>query len=147
MDPSTTLSAFTASATAGPGLAQFNGVAYRAKLAVYDFAGSHQEKFRLPDDTRSVYYEHSYSLGARLSSNSWGDARGEYDVWAREVDAFAHAHPDYLFLFAASNNGMAGSRTGRFLLLLCVSPEGWIRLGFAVGVCCCWHQCMYWAVF
>jgi hypothetical protein len=61
-------------------LAQYNGVAYEAKLAVFDVNdGLTSGKIKPPKDIYSKYYQLAYaSMGARISSNSWGAKNGSY---------------------------------------------------------------------
>ncbi len=42
---------------------------------------------------------------ARIHSNSWGSPGAEYDLQARQVDAFMWTHPDSLVIFSAGNDG------------------------------------------
>ncbi|MCE7957561.1 MAG: hypothetical protein DYH06_06430 [Acidobacteria bacterium ACB2] len=52
----------------------------------------------------------SYSDGARIGNNSWGNAvNGAYDSSAVEVDSWLWSHPDYLAVFAAGNEGKDAS--------------------------------------
>ena len=59
----------------------------------------------------------AYEQGARIHSNSWGDAQGQpfapptanYPQSARDVDAFVYSHPDMLIVF---NTGNWGGTTG-----------------------------------
>ncbi|HUP60014.1 MAG TPA: S8 family serine peptidase [Thermoanaerobaculia bacterium] len=58
-------------------------------------------------------FEQAYRQGARIHSNSWGDRQGvpaplpppraNYSDSARDVDAFAWAHPDSLVVFNSGN--------------------------------------------
>ena len=63
-----------------------------------------------PDDLRD-YLAPLHAAGARINTNSWGSgcARGKFcssgSSGAHELDAFVHAHPDMLVLFAAGNDG------------------------------------------
>jgi hypothetical protein len=55
----------------------------------------------------------AYAQGARIHSNSWGDAQGNafapatanYSQSARDVDAFVYDHPDMLVVFNTGNYG------------------------------------------
>ena len=55
--------------------------------------------------------EQAYQQGARIHSNSWGDAQGSpfapptanYPQSARDVDAFVFSHPDMLIVFNTGN--------------------------------------------
>ena len=61
-------------------LAEYNGVAYQAKLAVFDVNdGLTTGKIKPPKDIYGRYYELAYNtMGARISSNSWGSRNGSY---------------------------------------------------------------------
>jgi hypothetical protein len=55
--------------------------------------------------------DQAYQQGARIHSNSWGDAQGSpfapptanYPQSARDVDAFVYSHPDMLIVFNTGN--------------------------------------------
>ena len=57
--------------------------------------------------------DQAYRQGARIHSNSWGDAQGSlfapptanYPQSARDVDAFVYSHPDMLIVFNTGNYG------------------------------------------
>lgn len=63
--------------------------------------------------------DQAYRQGARIHSSSWGDRQGvpvngipptaNYSASARDVDAFAAAHPDMLIIFNAGNAGSRGA--------------------------------------
>jgi hypothetical protein len=79
-----------------------DGLAYGAKLAVYDIT--------TPDGTwdpplvRGILGD-AYEVGAHTHSDSWGDDRKEYTLRAQRVDQFQWDHPDFLSLWAAGNSG------------------------------------------
>lgn len=60
--------------------------------------------------------DQAYKQGARIHSNSWGDAQGSpfspptanYSQSARDVDAFVSSHPDMLVVFNTGNYGGSG---------------------------------------
>lgn len=60
--------------------------------------------------------DQAYKQGARIDSNSWGDAQGSpyapptanYSQSARDVDAFVWSHPDMLVVFNTGNYGGTG---------------------------------------
>ncbi len=60
--------------------------------------------------------DQAYRQGARIHSNSWGDAQGlpfapptgNYAPSARDVDAFVWSHPDMLVVFNTGNYGSRG---------------------------------------
>lgn len=53
--------------------------------------------------------------GARVHSNSWGNAAnlGDYDTFAARVDEYMWNNPDLLILFAAGNSGVDTDHDGR----------------------------------
>ena len=61
--------------------------------------------------------DQAYRQGARIHSNSWGDAQGSpfnpptanYPPSARDVDTFVWSHPDMLILFNTGNFGSIGT--------------------------------------
>jgi subtilisin family serine protease len=55
-----------------------------------------------------------YKDGARIHSNSWGNASnlGEYDTFAANVDEYMWNNPDLLVLFAAGNSGVDADHDG-----------------------------------
>ncbi len=61
--------------------------------------------------------DQAYRQGARIHSNSWGDAQGStfnpptanYPQSAHDVDAFVWSHPDMLVVFNTGNFGSAGT--------------------------------------
>jgi hypothetical protein len=61
--------------------------------------------------------DQAYRQGARIHSNSWGDAQGSpfapptanYPQSARDVDAFVYSHPDMLIVFNTGNFGSSGT--------------------------------------
>ena len=63
----------------------------------------------VPGDMGGDYYRHTYAVGARVHSDSWGSESVEYDYMAAEVDAFAWEHPDFLPVLAAGNEGLASA--------------------------------------
>lgn len=61
-------------------LSEFNGVAYEAKLAVFDVNdGLSAGKIKPPKDIYGQYFQLAYeTMNARISSNSWGSKNGTY---------------------------------------------------------------------
>ena len=86
-------------------LAEFNGIAPSAKLAVDDFSDDVSEDILFPDSLQEGLWPYSYGHGARVHSNSWGDDSPEYTMDAREADAFMYQHDDFLIVVAAGNAG------------------------------------------
>ena len=72
----------------------------------------------VPDTLNDGYFfQHHYDLGARIHSNSWGNAPGPdptdqniYDSGSQDVDQFMWDHKDFLILFAAGNSGDNGEQ-------------------------------------
>mmetsp|Transcript_55427 Transcript_55427/g.113336 ORF Transcript_55427/g.113336 Transcript_55427/m.113336 type:complete len:1034 (+) Transcript_55427:96-3197(+) len=95
-----------------PALSEYNGIAPAAKIA-FDDVG---KEFRLggeriglflsvPEDLYEELFPHSYALGAKVHTNSWGSATNEYDLMSSDIDRFVHENEDFLVLFAAGNDG------------------------------------------
>jgi hypothetical protein len=63
-------------------LSDYDGVAYEARLAVFDVNdGLTPGKIRPPRDIYAKYYQLAFdTMGARISSNSWGARNGSYIV-------------------------------------------------------------------
>ncbi len=67
--------------------------------------------------------DQAYRQGARIHSNSWGDAQGSpylpptanYSQSAHDVDAFVWSHPDMLVVFNTGNYGSAGQPPAKSL--------------------------------
>lgn len=50
----------------------------------------------------------AYNQEARISSNSWGGlTNGGYTTQSASIDAYVHAHPEFLPVFAAANDGFS----------------------------------------
>ncbi|HEY2322650.1 MAG TPA: S8 family serine peptidase [Thermoanaerobaculia bacterium] len=65
--------------------------------------------------TMTPLLDQAYKQGARVHSNSWGDAQGisppptaNYTTAARDIDAFVYSHPDMLVVFNTGNYGSTG---------------------------------------
>jgi hypothetical protein len=81
------------------GTPKHNGMAPGAKVAFTDiFTGASKE----------TMFESAYLFGARIHTNSWGSGvvDNSYTSESHQYDSVAYEHPDYLILFAASNDGM-----------------------------------------
>ena len=63
----------------------------------------------------STLFDHAYSNGARIHTNSWGAPAnlGVYDSRSAQVDEFIWNNPDMLVLFAAGNSGQDIDQDGR----------------------------------
>lgn len=95
------------------------GIAPEAKLVVQAFeATATGDIIGLPTDLYPMYQQ-AYDAGARIHSNSWGDATGPvsdteaafggYPYNAQRTDQFLWEHPDYTMLFGAGNSGVDGT--------------------------------------
>ncbi|NJP06479.1 MAG: S8 family serine peptidase [Chloroflexaceae bacterium] len=64
--------------------------------------------------TNGAFVSKGYENGARISSNSWGNAsaQGAYNIFSNIVDNYVWNHRDYLVLFAAMNEGPAAGTIG-----------------------------------
>ncbi len=84
----------------------FQGMAPGAKLAFDDLPTYNSVDGTLifsTDDLNAQLPPHAYSVGARVSSMSWGHRLAYYDMSNMEVDTFLHDHPDHVVLAAAGN--------------------------------------------
>jgi len=92
-----------------------DGMAPGARLVVQD-AGSGADGcgsmpgIGCPVVDLKPFFQQAYAQGARLHSNSWGDAQSsiphnKYTAASEDVDEFMWTHPDFLIFFAAGNSG------------------------------------------
>lgn len=81
------------------GTPKHNGMAPGAKVAFTDI-------FAKPAPDKTTMFESAYLLGARIHTNSWGSpiVDNSYTSQAHSFDSLAYQNPDYLILFAASND-------------------------------------------
>ena len=88
---------------------QMSGMAPRAKIAFFDIGVTNRDFLKLPaiDDI----FDAAYGAGARVHTNSWGNLGGLYGQMSFDVDAYTHAHPDFLVIFAAGNSGDLGGKS------------------------------------
>ena len=84
--------------------ARYDGVAPDARVVFTDLGVGDGGVLYLPGSVEE-YYGAAYRAGARVHSDSWGNDAPAYDALAAEVDAYAHARPDFLPIFAAGNFG------------------------------------------
>jgi len=89
-------------------LAPYNGMADKAKLAVYDFKKSNSEELLIPGDLYNYYKDSEKRIGASLTSNSWGSPEGIYDIYCYDSDRYTWEYPNFLPVFAAGNYGEKG---------------------------------------
>jgi len=97
-----------------PGNHEYNGVAYRARIALQDVGldddwACMTGAVEIPDTLTQAYAD-AYDLGARIHTNSWGGWSNEYNSYCADIDAFTWSHQDFLIVFSAGNGGpYAGS--------------------------------------
>lgn len=103
----------TSDAATYANLSAYNGMAFKAKLCIYDYLTCPKDNdLFLPLDIYTEFFNDSYTkANARLCSNSWGDPGSEYDSYTWESDRFMFDHQDYLVVFAAGNSGERGMFT------------------------------------
>ncbi|MCK4548329.1 MAG: S8 family serine peptidase [Candidatus Eisenbacteria sp.] len=99
-----------------PGNYSYNGMAYKAKLAMQDVGEDDVWSctvgaVNVPSSLTSAYNA-AYNLGGRVHSNSWGSTENSYDSYAVNVDNFMWGHPDFLVVFACGNSGSGSSTVG-----------------------------------
>ncbi|HLE96646.1 MAG TPA: S8 family serine peptidase [Candidatus Thermoplasmatota archaeon] len=83
-----------------------DGVAYGSRLVVCD--AQRGLAFQVLADYRG-YWQPAYDAGARIHSNSWGTTpSNEYSLVARQHDAYAWEHRDFLILRSMGNTGPDG---------------------------------------
>lgn len=90
--------------------ADFNGMAKDAQVVFHDLNCGGTHGVTLPSgDIRDAYLP-GYTVGARISSASWGSPSPstEYDSMDHLTDVFAYEHLDMLIVFAAGNSASAG---------------------------------------
>eukprot|EP00297_Palpitomonas_bilix_P002163 CAMPEP_0113908806 /NCGR_PEP_ID=MMETSP0780_2-20120614/26414_1 /TAXON_ID=652834 /ORGANISM="Palpitomonas bilix" /LENGTH=1203 /DNA_ID=CAMNT_0000904371 /DNA_START=25 /DNA_END=3636 /DNA_ORIENTATION=- /assembly_acc=CAM_ASM_000599 len=94
-----------------------NGVAENAKVAFIDLQDESttddKSSLEIPASLSEGYFPLFYNepVNARISSNSWGSSSSAYSTNARDVDTFVVNNDDMVAVFAAGNEGRAGSKT------------------------------------
>eukprot|EP00286_Rhodomonas_abbreviata_P011836 CAMPEP_0181322966 /NCGR_PEP_ID=MMETSP1101-20121128/19519_1 /TAXON_ID=46948 /ORGANISM="Rhodomonas abbreviata, Strain Caron Lab Isolate" /LENGTH=1141 /DNA_ID=CAMNT_0023430933 /DNA_START=216 /DNA_END=3638 /DNA_ORIENTATION=+ len=83
---------------------EYTGAAPNAKVSFDDISPDGSSLW-VTDDLNVQLFPHSYEIGARLHSNSWGSTTSHYTATAKEVDEFIYDHDDFLVLVAAGNDG------------------------------------------
>ncbi len=85
------------------GTPKHNGMAPGAKVAFTQIFQESRENI----PTKERMFESAYFLGARIHTNSWGSAviDNSYNAQSHSIDDLVYQKPDYLILFAASNDG------------------------------------------
>ncbi len=95
-----------AATVAGTGAAsggQFAGVAPGA--SIYFQAILDPEGRPAPPADLAALFKPAYAAAARIHLNGWGTKGNAYSAAAAQVDAFVRAHPDFLVVFGAGNDG------------------------------------------
>jgi len=101
---------------AGPGLRDHgDGMALRAKLVIQDGGMETDDcadipAIGCPAADLQPFFDQARLQGASIHSNSWGDRENFtpiniYSDGSEDADAFMWAHPEFLILFAAGNEG------------------------------------------
>lgn len=83
---------------------QFNGIAFRAKIAFSD-VGAGGGSLSLPSDMTATMFPWAYNAGVRIHSNSWGSSTNTYTSRSQDMDRFSHLNPDFLIFKSAGNSG------------------------------------------
>eukprot|EP00291_Cryptomonas_curvata_P029287 CAMPEP_0172208182 /NCGR_PEP_ID=MMETSP1050-20130122/34314_1 /TAXON_ID=233186 /ORGANISM="Cryptomonas curvata, Strain CCAP979/52" /LENGTH=336 /DNA_ID=CAMNT_0012887713 /DNA_START=587 /DNA_END=1594 /DNA_ORIENTATION=- len=96
-------------ALAGGEQGQFDGTAPAAKLYFDDIFMD--DNLSPPDDLEVELFPEPFYNGAKIRTESWGGDSIFYTMSALETDAFAHAHREFLMLWAAGNEGDRGAFT------------------------------------
>lgn len=124
-------------------LVTYNGVAENAKLIVWDISNPNDENLYVPDDVYNDYLTLQHNLGAYVSSNSWGDDSGYYDIFTHDVDQFIYDKQNFALLIAGGNTGDMGTMTigspacGKNVITVGASlnsAESFFDLGYNSGV-------------
>jgi hypothetical protein len=99
-----------------PGNYNYNGMAYKAKITVQDIGADDWTACDLglvsAPNSLTAAFNASYTLGARVHTNSWGSSSNSYDSYCVDVDNAMWSHPEFLVCFAAGNAGPDGSTVG-----------------------------------
>ncbi|KAG2491466.1 hypothetical protein HYH03_010251 [Edaphochlamys debaryana] len=101
-----------AGAAAGAPPSRETGAAPQARLSVSDFAPVDGGDFIVPPNLQDDLLQLHYQVGARLSSESWGQTgawAAAYTDYAAAFDLFHWRHPGFLSVVAAHNQGQRGS--------------------------------------
>lgn len=113
------------------------GVAPAAQLFFQSVMDANGRLGGLPSDIRLLFQE-AYDAGVRVHNNSWGAyLYSRYGANSLQTDAFVHAHPDFLPVIAAGNEGsclpgMSGRPNG-FVDFPSLSAPATSKNGLTVG--------------
>ena len=91
--------------TASGAAAPLRGIAPAADLHFQSILDANGGLGGLPDALADLL-QPAYDAGVRIHNNSWGAyIQARYDSMALDIDDFVHAHPDFLPVVAAGNEG------------------------------------------
>jgi len=91
--------------TASGAAAPLRGIAPAADLHFQSILDGNGGLGGLPDALADLL-QPAYDAGVRIHNNSWGAyIQARYDSMALDIDDFVHAHPDFLPVVAAGNEG------------------------------------------
>ena len=85
------------------------GMAPGAKLAFMDLSSGNSDVVWTPGDLGNSYFQRTFSMGARVHSDSWGSDLTVYDSMAASADRFMWLHQDFVSVFAGESEGLHGS--------------------------------------
>ncbi len=89
-----------------------DGMAPNAKLIFQDAGLENTGCLNGLANDFQLIFKQAYDAGARIHSNSYGSYLGSiYDGDSRNIDIFSYNNEDFLFFFAAGNNGASGNYT------------------------------------
>lgn len=89
-----------------------DGMAPNAKLIFQDAGLENTGCLNGLANDWQLIFKQAYDAGARIHSDSWGSSAGAiYNEDSRSVDTFTYNNEDFLFFFAAGNQGSSGNYT------------------------------------
>jgi subtilase family serine protease len=86
------------------GLSSANGMAPKSRFFIQDLTPGSSNYVYPPSDLGELFIK-AYEAGARIHTNSWGNADNSYSTYAQSGDRFLWEHKDFLALFANGNSG------------------------------------------
>lgn len=110
---------------------RIRGAAPGARLWAW-FCGGKDGKIYTPDLFDDLFRPPALSNEtAYVHSASWGGETNTYSIESYQIDAYCWSHPDFLPVFAAGNDGVAGtiSEQGSAKNVLCVGASESLRSG------------------